>query len=264
MIKPMRNLRELVEKNGDVDLLREVLGPAAERLMELEVGGQNSAPTAREAVIGGRSAFLPRPGLVGPRRERGAAQSKLVHWACGDGAAVGGSRQPDCCRMPSRTGRSQNYWSVTVCNGRHVTSQLSSPSTLSQFPPLENRRQRHGQFSTVIGQTRSARERSRTSIESAARDGLQSRPVVSFLPSSAKPPCMPRGHIQDLNWLFLRSLPRPKRYRGDRSATDQGFRRYIRLLQSQLPWSQFVRRVMVGQRSSFILAPALSQGDSRP
>jgi len=38
MTKPMMDLRELVEKSGDLDLLKEMIGFAAERLMELEVG----------------------------------------------------------------------------------------------------------------------------------------------------------------------------------------------------------------------------------
>lgn len=43
MTKSMMDLRELVEKSGDTDLLREMIGFAAERLMELEVGGQTGA-----------------------------------------------------------------------------------------------------------------------------------------------------------------------------------------------------------------------------
>ncbi len=48
MTKPMMDLRALVEKSGDADLLREMVAPcgrrfAAERLMELEVSAKTGA-----------------------------------------------------------------------------------------------------------------------------------------------------------------------------------------------------------------------------
>lgn len=43
MTKPMMDPRALVEKSADADRLREMIGFAAERLMELQVGAKTNA-----------------------------------------------------------------------------------------------------------------------------------------------------------------------------------------------------------------------------
>jgi hypothetical protein len=55
MTNPMMDLKSLVEKTPDADLLREMIGFAAERLMELEVGALTGAAYGEKSPV-----ILPR------------------------------------------------------------------------------------------------------------------------------------------------------------------------------------------------------------
>ena len=79
MTQDMMTLRALLEKSSDADLLREMIGFTAERLMALEVEGLTGAahgersadPLGRRPGAGhGHVGRLQEPGLQAVRRDR--------------------------------------------------------------------------------------------------------------------------------------------------------------------------------------------------
>ena len=84
-------LRELLEKSSDADLLREMIGFAAERLMELEVQGLTGAgygERARATRVGTVELRIPKlrkgsyfPGFLEPRRVAEKALTAVIQEA---------------------------------------------------------------------------------------------------------------------------------------------------------------------------------------
>lgn len=81
MTDEMVNLCSLVEKSADADLLREMIGFAAEKLMELEVGAKTGASFGENNVsrLAQRNGYRDQDWDT-PGRDCGTAHPEAAHW----------------------------------------------------------------------------------------------------------------------------------------------------------------------------------------
>lgn len=128
MTKPMMDLRALVEKSDDADRLREMIGFAAERLMELEIGTKTGADYGEKCSerLAQRNGYLYRQT---PASSDAVSTSSAMPLAMPARTAAGWSRPSSPPPSPSQTTPrlSGGWWRIRCdpsCRSKIVSQKI--------------------------------------------------------------------------------------------------------------------------------------------